>query len=80
MFYASQALTQNYILTDIEDLINIKDVSEERGAKQIRQSDSSVILSETQYEDMKRTIRSLKSQLKESETTCFLVKQVYHHI
>lgn len=63
---------------DIEDLINIKDVSEEREAKQIRQSDNSVILSEVQYEDMKKTIRSLKSQLKDSETTCFLVKQVYH--
>jgi len=70
---------QNYFIikynADIEDLINIKDVSEEKGIRQI-QSDNSVILSEAQYEDMKRTIRSLKSQLKESETTCFLVKQV----
>jgi len=70
---------QNYFIikynADIEDLINIKDVNEERGIRQI-QSENSVILSEADYEDMKRTIRSLKSQLKESETTCFLVKQV----
>lgn len=50
-------------------------MSEERGVKQM-QSDDSVTLSEAQYEDMKRIIRSLKSQLKESETTCFLIKQV----
>ena len=50
-------------------------MSEESGVKQM-QSDNSVTLSEAQYEDMKRIIRSLKSQLKESETTCFLIKQV----
>lgn len=72
-------LAKYYFNADIEDLINIKDVSEEREAKQIRQSDNSTILSEAQYEDMKRTIRSLKSQLKDSETTCFLVKQVYNY-
>ncbi|KMQ92808.1 protein arginine n-methyltransferase 3-like protein [Lasius niger] len=60
---------------DVEDLINIKDTSEEKDAKKIHQTNDSVTLPETQYEDMKRTIRSLKSQLKESETTCFLVKQ-----
>lgn len=65
-----------YFNKDIEDLINIKDVNEEKEAKQIYQTNDSVTLPETQYEDMKRTIRSLKSQLKESETTCFLVKQV----
>jgi len=79
MLSRSRTDLQNYFIikynADIEDLINIKDVSEERGIRQI-QSDNSVILSEAQYEDMKRTIRSLKSQLKESETTCFLVKQV----
>ncbi|XP_011648340.1 protein arginine N-methyltransferase 3 isoform X3 [Pogonomyrmex barbatus] len=64
-----------WLMYDIEDLINIKDMIEERGVRQIYQSDDSVILSEAQYEDMKKTIRSLKSQLKESETTCFLVKQ-----
>ncbi|KAL6437939.1 hypothetical protein ACFW04_004325 [Cataglyphis niger] len=64
-----------WLMYDIEDLINIKDVNEEKETKQIQQTNDSVILSETQYEDMKRTIRSLKSQLKESETTCFLVKQ-----
>ncbi|XP_024879914.1 protein arginine N-methyltransferase 1 [Temnothorax curvispinosus] len=64
-----------WLMYDIEDLINIKNVNEERGAKQICQGDSNVILSEAQYEEMKRTIRSLKSQVKESETTCFLVKQ-----
>ncbi|XP_018058218.1 PREDICTED: protein arginine N-methyltransferase 1 [Atta colombica] len=63
-----------WLMYDIEDLIKIKDVNEERGVKQM-QSDNSVTLSETQYEDMKRIIRSLKSQLKESETTCFLIKQ-----
>lgn len=51
-------------------------MSEEKKTKQIHQTNDSVTLSETQYEDMKKTIRSLKSQLKESETTCFLVKQV----
>lgn len=52
-------------------------MGEENEERQIHESNSSVILSQMQYEDMKRTIRSLKSQLKESETTCFLVKQVY---
>jgi len=33
-------------------------------------------VSRTQYEDMKRTIQLLKSQLKENEEKCFLVKQV----
>lgn len=50
-------------------------MSEEKGVQYI-QSDDNVILSKTQYEDMKRTIRLLKSQLMESETMCFLVKQV----
>lgn len=63
-----------WLMYDVEDLINIKDVSEENEATYI-QTNNSVTLPETQYEDMKRTIRSLKSQLKESETTCFLVKQ-----
>lgn len=45
--------------------------------KQIHSNgNDSVTLPETQYEDMKKTIRSLTSQLKESETMCFLVKQV----
>lgn len=62
---------------DIEDLINIKDMSEGKGAKQIHSNgNDSVTLPEVQYEDMKKTIRSLTSQLKESETMCFLVKQV----
>jgi len=65
-----------YFNKDIEDLINIKDMSEEKKTKQIHQTNDIITLSETQYEDMKRTIRSLQSQLKESETTCFLVKQV----
>ncbi|KAL0106544.1 hypothetical protein PUN28_016322 [Cardiocondyla obscurior] len=64
-----------WLMYDIEDLINIKDVSDERETRQINQGDSNIILSEVQYEDMKKTIRSLKAQLKESETTCFLVKQ-----
>jgi hypothetical protein len=33
-------------------------------------------VSRTQYEDMKRTIQLLKSQLKENEEKCFLMKQV----
>lgn len=64
-----------WLMYDIEDLINIKDMSEEKKTKQIHQTNDTVTLSETQYEDMKRTIRSLQSQLKDSETTCFLVKQ-----
>lgn len=68
-------LTCNIFNKDIEDLINIKDMSEEKKTK-IHQINDTVTLSETQYEDMKRTIRSLQSQLKDSETTCFLVKQV----
>ncbi|GAB1863393.1 Protein arginine N-methyltransferase 1 isoform X1 [Camponotus japonicus] len=64
-----------WLMYDIEDLINIKDMSEEKKTKQIHQTNDIITLSETQYEDMKRTIRSLQSQLKESETTCFLVKQ-----
>ncbi|XP_018407196.1 PREDICTED: protein arginine N-methyltransferase 1 [Cyphomyrmex costatus] len=63
-----------WLMYDIEDLIQIKNVSEERDIKQM-QSDNSVTLSKTQYEDMQKIIRSLKSQLKESETTCFLLKQ-----
>ncbi|XP_012529767.1 protein arginine N-methyltransferase 1 isoform X2 [Monomorium pharaonis] len=63
-----------WLMYDIEDLINIKDVGEEKEGRQMYESNN-VILSQTEYEDMKRTIRLLKSQLKESETTCFLVKQ-----
>lgn len=74
-YCASSTDLRNYFNTDVEDLINIKDASE-GGTKQICQGDSGMFLSEAQYEDMTRTIRSLKSQLKESETTCFLVKQV----
>lgn len=55
-------------------------MSEER-AKQIQSNgNDSVTLPEVQYENMKKTIRSLTSQLKESETTCFLVKQVQIYI
>ncbi|XP_011865851.1 PREDICTED: protein arginine N-methyltransferase 1 [Vollenhovia emeryi] len=64
-----------WLMYDIEDLINVRDVSEERGARQIRHDDSDVILSKTQYEDMKSSIKSLQSQLKESETRCFLMRQ-----
>lgn len=58
-------------------------MSEEKETKQIHSNgnNDSVTLPEVQYEDMKKTIRSLTSQLKESETMCFLVKQVqmYNH-
>lgn len=64
------------VIEDIEDLIDIKDVNEEEGTMHISENDDGVTLSEAQYEDMRKTIRSLKSHLKESETTCFLMKQV----
>lgn len=42
----------------------------------IHQNDDNVTLSVTQYEDMLRTIRLLKSQLKESEEKCSLMEEV----
>lgn len=57
---------------DVEDLISIRDESE--GATHITRDNNAATLSE--YEDMRKTILSLKSRLKENETTCFLMKQV----
>ncbi|XP_011702607.1 PREDICTED: protein arginine N-methyltransferase 3 isoform X2 [Wasmannia auropunctata] len=61
-----------WLMYDVEDLISIKDMNEER---EVRQIDDSIIVPIAEYEETKRTIRSLKSQLRECEETCFLVRQ-----